>query len=106
MADHLEKDSKEWSPGAHPEELAHTDDIPVARPRTRVSVVDLEKDDTALPAGTFDPVYEAKARVLNRAVSRGPFGCGAQRAQRRSHDCDPACGVHAPDGTIRDPQRG
>lgn len=25
-------------------------------------------DDSALPAGTLDPVYEAKARVLNRAI--------------------------------------
>jgi hypothetical protein len=25
-------------------------------------------DTTALPTGTVDPVYEAKARVLNRAV--------------------------------------
>lgn len=30
---------------------------------------------TALPKGTFDPVYEAKARVLNEAVS----GSGAWR---------------------------
>lgn len=32
--------------------------------------VDIDKDELALPAGTFDPVYEAKARVLNRAVSK------------------------------------
>ena len=25
-------------------------------------------DETAIPAGTLDPVYEAKARVLNRAI--------------------------------------
>lgn len=25
-------------------------------------------DDSAIPAGTLDPVYEAKARVLNRAI--------------------------------------
>jgi hypothetical protein len=31
--------------------------------------VDIDKDELALPPGTFDPVYEAKARVLNRAVS-------------------------------------
>lgn len=28
-----------------------------------------EDGKEALPAGTFDPVYEAKCRVLNRAVS-------------------------------------
>ena len=27
-------------------------------------------DAAALPKGTLDPVYEAKARVLNRAVRR------------------------------------
>lgn len=27
-------------------------------------------DEAAIPKGTLDPVYEAKARVLNRAVSR------------------------------------
>lgn len=35
---------------------------------TNVHVVDYDDEKTALPAGTFDPVYEAKARVLNRAV--------------------------------------
>jgi hypothetical protein len=25
-------------------------------------------DESAIPAGTLDPVYEAKARVLNRAI--------------------------------------
>jgi hypothetical protein len=27
------------------------------------------KDDAILPAGVLDPVYDAKARVLNHAVS-------------------------------------
>jgi hypothetical protein len=30
-------------------------------------------DTTALPTGTVDPVYEAKARVLNRAVCSQMF---------------------------------
>lgn len=31
-------------------------------------------DDSALPSGTFDPVYEAKARVLNRAIQEIGMG--------------------------------
>lgn len=31
--------------------------------------VDLSDDDTVISKGSLDPVYEAKARVLNRAVS-------------------------------------
>ena len=30
----------------------------------------IELGDAALPKGTLDPVYEAKARVLNRAVRK------------------------------------
>jgi hypothetical protein len=38
--------------------------------RTRTGSVALGADDVgAIPKGTIDPVYEAKARVLNRAVS-------------------------------------
>lgn len=33
------------------------------------SSIDLSDDDAAIvPKGTLDPVYEAKARLLNRAV--------------------------------------
>lgn len=40
-------------------------------PQTRyVSDVELSDDDgVIIPKGALDPVYEAKARVLNRAVS-------------------------------------
>jgi MFS family permease len=31
-------------------------------------------DDSALPSGTFDPVYEAKARVLNKAIQEIGMG--------------------------------
>ena len=37
---------------------------------TRVEVESLNID-TAIPPGTIDPVYEAKARVLNEAVRFG-----------------------------------
>lgn len=30
------------------------------------------KDDAILPTGVLDPVYDAKARVLNHAVSTSP----------------------------------
>ena len=33
-------------------------------------------DDSAIPAGTLDPIYEAKARVLNRAVGISDAGYG------------------------------
>jgi hypothetical protein len=33
-----------------------------------VTAENLEFDASALPKGTIDPVYEAKARVLNHAV--------------------------------------
>ncbi len=38
------------------------------------SSVEFSDDDTViLPKGSLDPVYEAKARVLNRAVSFATF---------------------------------
>lgn len=33
--------------------------------------VDLSDDDVVISKGALDPVYEAKARILNRAVSGG-----------------------------------
>lgn len=45
---------------------AHSD--PERHQHYNVPVDDEGKE--IIPAGTFDPVYEAKARVLNRAVSR------------------------------------
>jgi hypothetical protein len=36
--------------------------------------IDLSDDDVAIvPKGTLDPVYEAKARLLNRAVCAAPI---------------------------------
>jgi hypothetical protein len=52
MTDALDK--KNPTPGAEPRE----DDIALGI-----------QDESAIPKGTLDPVYEAKARVLNRAVS-------------------------------------
>ncbi|PWN43781.1 MFS general substrate transporter [Ceraceosorus guamensis] len=40
----------------------------------RVSDSNILTDDAALPAGTLDPVYEAKARVLNRAIQEIGMG--------------------------------
>jgi hypothetical protein len=36
----------------------------------RNSISEAAKDDATLPEGILDPVYDAKARVLNRAVSK------------------------------------
>jgi hypothetical protein len=49
-----EVDKKNPTPGAEPRD----DDIALGI-----------QDESAIPKGTLDPVYEAKARVLNRAVS-------------------------------------
>jgi hypothetical protein len=46
-------DKKNPTPGAEPRD----DDIALGI-----------QDESAIPKGTLDPVYEAKARVLNRAV--------------------------------------
>jgi hypothetical protein len=35
----------------------------------RNSLVDAADDEAIIPKGALDPVYEAKARILNRAVS-------------------------------------
>jgi hypothetical protein len=35
----------------------------------RSSLVDAAEDEAIIPKGALDPVYEAKARILNRAVS-------------------------------------
>ncbi len=32
-----------------------------------------DDDDTVISKGSLDPVYEAKAKVLNRAVRRSPL---------------------------------
>src|SRR6478735_4960728 len=37
----------------------------------RNSLVDAADDEAIIPKGALDPVYEAKARILNRAVSFG-----------------------------------
>lgn len=37
--------------------------------RRRNSLVDAADDEAIIPKGALDPVYEAKARILNRAVS-------------------------------------
>jgi hypothetical protein len=40
------------------------------KPDSRLEVLPSAVDDAgAIPKGTIDPVYEAKARVLNHAVS-------------------------------------
>lgn len=48
------------------------------------SVVDDGK--AAIPLGTYDPVYEAKARVLNDAVS-GKVWCYSAASGKRNDDC-------------------
>jgi len=46
-----------------------TDVEDVAPPYQPGNVSDLSDDDAAIiPKGALDPVYEAKARILNRAV--------------------------------------
>ncbi|GKU02975.1 unnamed protein product [Fusarium langsethiae] len=40
----------------------------------RNSIVDAAEDEAIIPKGALDPVYEAKARILNRAVSDIGFG--------------------------------
>lgn len=39
-----------------------------SEPRLGDDVARGANDASAIPAGTLDPVYEAKARVLNRAI--------------------------------------
>lgn len=34
--------------------------------------IDISDDDTVISKGSLDPVYEAKAKILNRAVSGSP----------------------------------
>jgi hypothetical protein len=44
--------------------------IGVGEPRSRLEALPSAVEDAgAIPKGTIDPVYEAKARVLNHAVS-------------------------------------
>lgn len=46
--------------------------VSVAEARQAVyGSVDLSDDDAVISKGALDPVYEAKARILNRAVSSG-----------------------------------
>lgn len=63
-----EKEDKRFHDDAHsdPERGLHNGpyDVPV--------VYD-DDGKVTIPAGTFDPVYEAKARLLNRAVSIAIF---------------------------------
>ena len=49
-------------------------DKDTASPERRSSsrAIDALDDAGAIPKGQIDPVYEAKARVLNRAVSKPP----------------------------------
>ena len=47
--------------------LKSGDDSPLRDPDLS-SVANASDDEAILPAGTLDPVYEAKAKVLNRAV--------------------------------------
>lgn len=54
LAPHLEQEKKRDSLG-----YAHDDDA---------TVVVIDDGKTTIPKGTYDPVYEAKARVLNDAV--------------------------------------
>lgn len=45
------------------------DDVEETSPRRDHSYSSsIDDDDTIIPKGALDPVYEAKARVLNRAV--------------------------------------
>lgn len=42
----------------------------VRRPVAAISDTDFsDEDDSIIPKGALDPVYESKARLLNRAVS-------------------------------------
>jgi hypothetical protein len=43
-------------------------------PRLGDEVARGANDESAIPAGTLDPVYEAKARVLNRAIQEIGMG--------------------------------
>lgn len=58
-----EREKRKWSsPHDHDADHDHYD--------THVEVASVVDDGkAAIPLGTFDPVYEAKARVLNNAVS-------------------------------------
>jgi hypothetical protein len=42
-------------------------------PEKQLAPVEGLEDEAAIPKGTIDPVYEAKARVLNHAVCVTPF---------------------------------
>jgi hypothetical protein len=61
-----------------------TDDVPAATRHTTIerdgkdtdfNYVISSDDTTAIPKGTLDPVYEAKARVLNHAVRARENAC-------------------------------
>ena len=59
-------------PGYEPKK--HDDLLPLENQTT----IGLGADDVAIiPKGALDPVYEAKARILNRAVSchKPPYSC-------------------------------
>lgn len=43
--------------------------VPAPDPVETNSISGSSSDDDVIPKGALDPVYEAKARVLNRAVS-------------------------------------
>ena len=47
------------------EKQKSTDDV---EPQVESQLVGAREDAAAIPKGTLDPVYEAKARVLNAAV--------------------------------------
>lgn len=57
-------DTSTGKPGFEDESLATGGNFGELR-----SVGELSDDDTVISKGSLDPVYEAKARVLNRAVS-------------------------------------
>jgi hypothetical protein len=48
----------------------HNGDDSEVKDTNLAQVVGLD-DEAAIPKGTIDPIYEAKARVLNHAVSMG-----------------------------------
>lgn len=53
---------------------SETSKLPEAPVVEHTSTAEEEIGKSALPDGTFDPVYEAKARVLNRAIQEIGMG--------------------------------